>query len=337
MKGRKTAEDALSSHAGIHVIIVNYGTADLALGAAASALAQSVPRRDVHVHLLDNASPGDDATLLRDEVARRNWQDRVTLWVETCNHGFGRGNNIVLSRLLAQAAPETLVLLLNPDATLTEGALARLAALLDLRQDVAAVGAGIALPDGRPVPAAFRFPSPLGEFEAAASFGPLTRLLARHRIALPPDHAEGPVDWVAGAAVLFRLSALRRTGLFDPGFFLYYEEVELMHRLSRLGLRTWYLPSARATHSEGAATGLRPGQRRRRPPYWFHSWQHYHRLVRGRPAATLTALLHLTGAILNRVQSLLRATDPAHPERYIRDFAALSLLPLLTGRKPARD
>lgn len=337
MNGRQTADDALSPPPSIAVIIVNYATADLALAAAASALTHSLLDRALHIHILDNASPGDDARILAREIAARGWQDRVTLWPEPINHGFGRGNNRVLDALSRLPDPPGYVLLLNPDAMLEDDALARLATLLDQRDDVVGVGAGISKPDGRPVTAAFRFPSLLGEFETAACFGPISRALHRHRIPLSPDHPEGPVDWVSGAAVLFRLTALRDVGFFDPAFFLYYEEVDLMRRLRARGGVIWHLPSARVRHVEGAATGVASGLIRRKPAYWFQSWQIYHRHAAGRPRALLTALAHLAGAVVNSVQTRLRGSRPALPPSYLRDFTRGALLPLMRGGKVSHD
>ena len=329
MNGRQTADDALSHSPSIAIIIVNYGTAALALDAAASVLGQTLPDRAIHIHIVDNASPGDDAQTLAGEIIARGWQDRVTLWPETVNHGFGRGNNVVLSALSRLPAPPAYVFLLNPDAALEDGALPRLATLLDTHPDVVGVGAGISKPDGRPVAAAYRFPSLLGEFETAACFGPISRLLHKHCIPLPPDHPEGPVDWVAGAAVLFRLDALRDVDFFDPAFFLYFEEVDLMRRLRSKGGVIWYLPSARVRHVEGAATGVASGLARRKPSFWFNSWHLYHRRAAGRAPAVVIAVAHLAGTIVNRLHCHLMRIPQRLSDHYARDFTNHALLPLL--------
>lgn len=333
MKGRQTAIDALSPLPDVHVVIVNYGTADFAIEAAGSALSQDLPDRKLHVHIVDNAWPGDDARQLARAISDRNWQDRVTLLPERTNHGFGRGNNLVLTRL-AEGSAETYALLLNPDARLEPGALGRLASLLDSRPDVAAVGPATTLADGIPTTAAFRFPSLLGEFELAANFGPISRALARHRIPLTPNQPEGPVDWVVGAAVLLRLSALRGVGFFDPGFFLYFEEVDLMRRLRDQCFVTYFLPSAQVRHLEGMSTGIQTGRRNRRPAYWFDSWQRYHRRAGGRAKAIMTAGAHLSGVLLHRVQGTLRGKPSAHPSHYLRDFVTHALVPLLLPGGP---
>ncbi|MFD2816988.1 glycosyltransferase [Paracoccus aerius] len=202
----------------IAVIIINYGTAELAIAAVESVLARD-HGHPVQVHLLDNASPGGDGAVLVDAHAGRRWGDRVTLWLEKENHGFGRGNNVVLRALWDSPAPPDYVFLLNPDAQLENEAIAFLADRLDVEPQAAAAGAGIALPSGTPVSAAFRFPSALSEFVEAVNFGPLSRLFWDSKVALPADHSDGPVDWVSGAAVMMRLPVLRALGGFDPDFF----------------------------------------------------------------------------------------------------------------------
>ena len=168
--------------ADVSVIIVNYGTADLALEAVKTVLDHGDRVRDIH--LVDNASPGNDADVMAREIAARGWGDRVRLHAEKTNHGFGRGNNLVLEKLIRETAPPDKVFLLNPDARLGNAAIDVLAAFLDANPDVGAAGARIEKPDHVPVTAAFRFPSLISTFSDAVSFGPLSRLCARWQVPL---------------------------------------------------------------------------------------------------------------------------------------------------------
>lgn len=316
----------------VTAIVVNYGTADLALAAVDSLLAH--PARLAMVHLVDNASPGGDGARLAEAIAARGWGGRVRLHAEAENHGFGRGNNLVIAPLLA-AGGAGKVFLLNPDARLDNDAVALLAGFLDAHPAAGAVGAAIARPEAgttAPVTAAFRFPSLVSTFAEAVSFGPLARLCAGQLVALPPGRATGEVDWVSGAAVMFRLEALAAVGGFDPDFFLYYEEVELMHRMRRAGWQVWHLAEARVLHAEGAATGVRSESvRRRRPAYWYRSWRLYMAKTGGRGRAVLAAVLWGLGAGLNQAISALRRREPAAPLRFYRDLWAHALWPLLRG------
>jgi len=136
---------------------------------------------------------------------------------------------------------------------------------------------------------------------------------------------------VAGAAVMFRLEALRQAQMFDPEYFLYYEEVDLMRQLARKGWPTWYVAEALVIHAEGAATGVKSGrpERRRLPPYWYHSWQYYMRKNHGRAVAVLACMAWALGAVLNHGLSLLRGKEPAAPLRLFGDLWTFAMRPLL--------
>src|SRR5206468_12119595 len=102
---------------------------------------------------------------------------------------------------------------------------------------------------------AFRFPSAGRELTGAARSEKLGRVLGIAPLVIEAGHSV-EVDWVTGASVLLRSEALRDVGLFDDGFFLYFEEVELMHRFHSNGWTVRHVPRSRVVHREGSATGL---------------------------------------------------------------------------------
>ena len=251
----------------------------------------------------------------------------MVLCPETTNHGFGRANNLVLEALARETNPPDYVFLLNPDARIGAGTIPALERFLDAHPQAAIAGPRIRSPEGQAVAAAFRFPSALGEFVAAAAFGPVSRAFAERLVPLAPDHPTARVGWVSGAAFMARLDALRAAGGFDPDFFLYYEEVELMHRLARAGWQVWHVAEAGVSHVGGAATGI--DRTRRRPAYWYDSWHLYFRKTHGRRYAMAAGAAWLGGAILNHAMSRLRRR-PAHAPRHLfGDFWARAGRPLL--------
>ncbi|OCX66404.1 hypothetical protein BFP70_05110 [Thioclava sp. SK-1] len=321
----------------IAVIIVNYGTPDLSIAAVESVISRSHGGRSVEVHLLDNASPGTDAEQFSSTHAERGWGDQVTLWPQTVNHGFGRGNNVVIDALLVRPDAPRYIFLLNPDATLENEALDVLAKFMDDNPLVGASGAAISLPSGEPVSAAFRFFSPAASFVHAVNFGPLARMFPRAAVALPPNTKAGGVDWVSGAAVMLRSDVLRKVGTFDPKFFLYFEETELMYRIQAAGYHVWHLPQARVLHAEGVATQVqvnRP-ERRARPAYWYDSWRHYHQVCMGRGGALLTGFAWMAGAAINVPLAKIRGQNPHAPLNFFSDFWSQVMVPLLKDRKNA--
>jgi GT2 family glycosyltransferase len=255
------------------VIIVNYGTAALTIVGVESVLHYVTDRDDVQIHVVDNASPRDDAATPTAAHKAGQWGERVRLYLKAENHGFWRGNNLVLRALSETAGPADRMLLLNPDAWLENDVISLMGAVLDTHPQVGMVGAGISKPDGTAVTAAFRFPNIADTFATQLNFGPVSRLLRARLVPLPPDHSQGRVDWVAGAAVMCRMQAMRDVNFFDPAFFLYFEEVDLLRQAHLHGWLTWYWPTARVIHAEGAATGVKSGvsERRRRPAYWYQS------------------------------------------------------------------
>lgn len=318
----------------ISVIIVNYEAADLSIKAVESVLARNHGGRIVDVHLVDNASPSGDASVL--SAAAKGWGARVTLYLEETNHGFGRGNNLVLDALATQADPPTKVFMLNPDAALENEAVEILAAYLDTHPDTACAGARIISPDGTPAASAFRFPGLMSEFSAAVNFGPLARLTRRWQVPKLGHVATGPTDWVSGAAMMFRFDALREVGQFDPDFFLYYEEVDLMHRLRRAGWLTAHVAEALVIHVEGASTDIKSGrqERRARPAYWYASWGMYFAKNHGRSYALAAAMGWILGAAMNHLISALRRREPAAPKHFFRDFLRSGVQPLLRRERP---
>jgi N-acetylglucosaminyl-diphospho-decaprenol L-rhamnosyltransferase len=319
-----------SALAEIAVIVVNYGTADLTIDAVESVRALRHGGRRVEIHVVDNASPGGDAARLAEEHTARGWGEGVTLHLEPVNHGFGRGNNVVLNALAARDRPPGAVFLLNPDARLGNEALDILARFLETHPEAGAAGCAIFHPDGNPATAAFRFPTLWSELERAANFGPVTRLLRRYRTALPPDLPTQRVDWVSGAAVMLRFDAVMSVGFFDPGYFLYFEEVDLMRAMCQAGWQTWFVPEARVVHEEGAATGVGSRQgRRRRPAFVYESWRHYCLKNHGRAYAISAALIALSGGVVHVSAATLKRRESWLPLDYFHDVRELVLLPLL--------
>lgn len=315
------------------MIVVNYNVASLAIAAVDSALAEEVPGWSVDVHLVDNASPLGDAAKLKQECSKQTWTQRVTLYTEETNHGFGRGNSLVLQRLSEEENPPERVLLLNPDARLSPGALSSLADFLDRRKKAAVAGCAIqSSEDGRPLTAAFRFPSLTAEFAQSVNFGPISRLFEGRQVPMPPGIPTQEVDWVAGAALMARLEALVEVGFFDPDYFLYFEEVDMMHSLKEKGWEIWHLTEAEVLHAEGASSGVKGGRKkdRRMPSYYYDSWRLYYVKNHGIWYAWAAAYARLAGWGMNCVFRSLQGHQPDGPAHFLRDFFARVLRPLAT-------
>jgi N-acetylglucosaminyl-diphospho-decaprenol L-rhamnosyltransferase len=242
----------------VSVLIVSYNTRALLLEAVASAVNEPLSETIV----VDNNSSDHSA----DAVAERF--PSVCVIRSTVNLGFAAGTN-----LAAREACGTDLLLLNPDARLTPGALPQLLSTLDAHPRAAAVGPALAYPDGTPQAAAFRFP---GLVQVALDVFPVARLMdSRLNGRLHRTREPVPIDHPLGACMLIRGAAWHEVGPLDEGYFMYLEEVDWCRRARAKGWQIWFEPRATAVHHAGAATSQR-GQAMR-AQLWRSRLRYYQR------------------------------------------------------------
>jgi N-acetylglucosaminyl-diphospho-decaprenol L-rhamnosyltransferase len=316
------------SFSNVAVVIVNYRTPELALRCV-DALADErrlVP--GIRVVMVDGGSGDGSADVLRaglDDARLAGWTELLTLKM---NGGFGWANNQAILRLLQGNVVPDFVYLLNPDAKIRPGAVLPLLKELHKFPKAAACGSRLVDGEGRILGSAFRFPTPLSEFGRSLRTPKLARLLGLKDTMVETDGAT-EVDWVTGASVLFRSAALRQTGLFDDGFFLYFEEVELMWRLRRAGWSIRHVPASCVLHIGGAATGFGDisGQRHKQlPDYWHQSRRRFFVLCYGPLRTIVAGTMWLIGHLiwLLRVRLLGPANAVPHEGR---DHVRFSLIP----------
>jgi N-acetylglucosaminyl-diphospho-decaprenol L-rhamnosyltransferase len=225
------------------VVIVTHDTRDEALGCLASA--QRAGARELV--LVDSGSSDGTAEAVRARLP----EVRV---LELANAGFGRAANAGVN-----ATSSALVVIANADVRFEPDSLGRLAEELLADASLGAAGPQVVYPDGSPQASARRLP----DLRTAIGHALLARVDAGNRFtrryrALDTDPTlPRDVDWLSGCALALRREAFEAVGGFDPGYFLYVEDVDLGVRLQAAGWRLRYAPSARVTHRVGASTGQR--------------------------------------------------------------------------------
>jgi N-acetylglucosaminyl-diphospho-decaprenol L-rhamnosyltransferase len=310
--------------AGVFVIVVNFRTGPLTVQCLASLAADvSPPSSGRRVIVVDNSSQDDSVMQIESAIRHNGWQGWVELLAMPRNGGFAYGNNAAIARA-RQLDPElSAVVLLNPDAVVRSGVLARLVDELEARPRAGIFGAAIEGPAGDLVVSAHVMPSPLGELEASAGLAPLTRLLSRYVVSPPPSGVSRECDWVSGACMAIRREVLDAIGPFDEGFFLYYEEVDFCRRARHAGWSCWLVADARVMHLEGAATGIKAA-RRRLPPYWFASRRRFFVKAYGIGGLVLADILWALGRASLVVRRALglggRGNQPHEPSRMASDL-----------------
>src|SRR5262249_50086373 len=160
------------------------------------------------------------------------------------------------------------VLVLNPDTRLGEGTLDALLRRMEADPRIGIAGCRLMQEDGSFDHAARRsFPTPasaLGHFLRVGRSERAPAALSAYRA---PAVDEGPVDAVNGAFMLMRRAMLDEIGLFDEGYWMYMEDLDLCYRAAQAGWITWYDPSVEAVHIKAGTSGH---HRRLRLNYAFH-------------------------------------------------------------------
>lgn len=275
-------------------VIVSYNVAPLLHECLASiAEAAEAGGITVHVVVIDNASSDHSV-----EVARAN--RNTTVVANTRNVGFGLACNQGIA--IARAIGSEHVLFLNPDARLAPDALAALRNALETSPRHAIAGPDLRFPDGRPQPSRRRFPNlatllvestPLqwrgGGIDGSSGWPLIEPIIRRYQCADLAD-VSGTVDWISGACLLIRVTALAAVGGFDPAFFLYFEETDLAHRLRKSGWTCTYTPEARVFHHRSQSADQNIGARDR---HYYASKMTYAARTLGTPLATLVRAEHV--------------------------------------------
>jgi len=235
----------------LSIIIVNWKVRDL-LRACLQSLrdVSGLGWRQMQVIVVDNAS-GDGSV----EMLAAEFPD-VAVIANSDNAGFGRANNQALGLCTAPY-----LMLLNPDTLILDGAVRRLLEHMQAAPDVAVMGCRLLNADrslqrwmGGAFPSAWNVATHYLFLDLL-----LPRALRPAPLYLDQDAAiDVDVDWVSGACMILRRSMLGGT-LFDPGFFMYGEDMELCHRLKLAGHRVVYTPAASIIHYQGASMKQQQG------------------------------------------------------------------------------
>ena len=214
--------------------------------------------------------------------------------LESENRGLGAGWNVGI-----RATESRYVLLLNADAWLVGDALARLVAFADTRPRAAVVGPRMRYPDGRLQRSVRGFPTPwriATEYFFLRKLGPRTRSLNAFYAAGFAHDEVREAEFLLGACLLVRRSAIADVGLLDEDYFLFSEETDWCYRFRQAGWEVVFFPGAECVHVGGAAHGGRLYRENLRGHLLF-LWKHRGPQSAERARRVLLVALRLRGRV----------------------------------------
>jgi GT2 family glycosyltransferase len=210
----------------VSIVVLNWDGKRHLAACLESLLALDYPREKLQIVLCDNGSSDGSVDFVRERFPA------VTLVALDRNYGFAEGNNRAV-----QSATGEWVGFLNNDMWVEPTWLESLLAPLAEQPQLACLASRISNWDGSAI-----------DFVGGG--------VSYHGHGFQIDYGEGssPQDkprrvlFACGGAMLIRRQLFLDVGGFDPGFFAFFEDVDLGWRLNLLGHDVWYTPDATAHH-----------------------------------------------------------------------------------------
>lgn len=278
-------------------ILVNWRQPKRTLAAVDAIQRQSYSARII---VVDNGSADDSVDFLRHELPAD-----VRLVCRETNGGFGVGVNAGLEE--AESLGADYVWLVNNDAIPERTCLERMVRVARGAPAVGVVGARISDPAG------------LIPDHAGTVMDGLT-LNCRYSLSAD-DMNRARYAWITGACMLLNMEAVRRVGMFDPGFFMYWEDADLCSRLRRGGYRLEVAKDALIYHSAGTSSD---GMRLKRFEWHIESQNRWvKKNYQGRLwGLSVIFLRHAIKSLVSRDWGRLRMTLRRYLGRALQDLRA---------------
>ncbi len=234
----------------LSIIIVNYRSGGLVKTCLRGILRSNL-KCAYETIVVDNDSRDDSVDQIKQHFPG------VRLIESKSNRGLAAGNNLGI-----RAAQGRYLLIINPDIALFPGEIERLIDFMDRHDRVALAGPKLINPDGSIQTSCYRFPEPLVPLYRRTPLGKLwfaKKTLHRYLLTEMDRTKTRPVDWVLGACMLVRKSAVDQVGVMDERYFLYFEDVDWCRRFWAAGFQVVFFADSKLIHYHRRLSAESPG------------------------------------------------------------------------------
>lgn len=217
----------------VSIIVVNYNTSNEVLHLLASL--EEATYAHYEVLLVDNASPKDDLSLVKEKYPA------VKLIESSQNLGFAGANNLGID-----AAKGAYFLFLNPDTVVTTTFLEPLVDRLEQNPNIGLVSPKIKYYDS-PDLIQYAGTSRMSKYTMRSnSFS--------KKKADNPENSKGKrTGYGHGAAMMVPRKTIDKVGKMNESYFLYYEEIDWCERINQQGYEVYYEANSVVFHKESAS------------------------------------------------------------------------------------
>ncbi|OGM19068.1 hypothetical protein A2686_00710 [Candidatus Woesebacteria bacterium RIFCSPHIGHO2_01_FULL_38_10] len=238
----------------VSIVIISFNTRDLTLKCIKSLLDEGSFLK-IEIIIVDNASSDYSVEEIQKlKLKIKNYKLKLKVIENKVNLGFSIANNQGI-----KIAKGNYILLLNSDTIVKKGSIAKLVQFAENTSDAGVVGPKLLNTDGSPQPSCFNFPTlraGLKEFwfGKKGAFGKY----------LPEGSEFFQVDALVMAAFLITPKALKKVGLLNERYFMYFEDFDYCRKVWQKDLKVYYLPKAEVIHYHGASGNRKEDQQRKR-------------------------------------------------------------------------
>ncbi|MBD2488083.1 glycosyltransferase [Aulosira sp. FACHB-615] len=195
----------------IYFLTVNYYSTNLL-----TKLINSLPSSNQinYKFIIVNNSPDDS------EISNLKHEFVQIIHAET-NIGFGQACNLGI-KYIYQENKQAIIWIINPDAYLPDNSLAQAKIFFDSHSELSIIGSIIY--------------TPIGEvWFGGGNFTPTTGAILSQDLLTNTDKDYITCDWVSGCSLIINLGNFSEIPLFDPAYFLYYEDFDFCRRYAQQG------------------------------------------------------------------------------------------------------
>lgn len=215
--------------------------------------------------VIDNASKDETITLLKKLPIDKIVSNKK-------NIGFTRASNKGI-----KIAKGRYYFLINPDSQYKKGSLDNLIKYLDKNKDVYACGIKLLFANGKIQYSCRGFPSYytyfFNSYSLLVKYFQKSSLANRYLRTKSPHTKIEYVDWISGAGMIIRKTAVNNIGYLDKRFFMYCEDLDYCRRIYNINKKVLYFPDLVFVHHCSGSSSAHP----LRCIFWHHQsmWQYY--------------------------------------------------------------
>ena len=250
----------------VSIIIVTYNTRQMTAECIES-IFEKTKGVDFEIILVDNASTDDSKDFFEKD-------SRIKYVYSNENLGFGRGNNLGLEH-----ASGKYIFLLNSDTLLVNDAVTEFFNYMEKASaNIGCCGCILQNREGRRIHSYHvAFPTLVWLFKEVMcySFPKLYNPYKKEENRVAGDSYPLVVEQITGADMFIRRNVVDECGMFDPDFFMYFEETEMQRRFLAKGYKSVVIETPKIIHLVGASSSQQIHKHK-------NFLRKYNRVLRGR-------------------------------------------------------